>query len=145
FRSIWSLLLPAFTLGLGLGAVLARLLRAALIEQFSAHYMRTVMAKGGNARRQLMHAFRNALTPVVVVFFLQAGMVLTGTVLVEAVFSWAGVGSLLVEAIHSRDYPVVQGCVLFIGFVYMLANACADMLALHLDPRIADKTELEEV
>jgi peptide/nickel transport system permease protein len=131
-----SIILPSLTLGLGLAAALARMVQASLSEQLGAAYLHTLRAKGGSFARGITHhALRNAWLPVVVVFCLQLGMVLTGAVLTEAVFGWPGLGNLLVEALHSRDYAVLQGCLLLIGLVYILANLLADSLTLLLDPR----------
>jgi peptide/nickel transport system permease protein len=134
-----SIVLPALTLGLGMGAVLARLLAATLREESAKAYGLTVAAKGGGTRTLLHHWLRNALGPVVLVFCLQLGMVLTGTVLTEAVFGWPGVGSLLVESLNSRDYPVVQGCLILISVGYGLAVLLADVLQALLDPRLRRK------
>lgn len=135
--SATSLALPAITLGLGLGAHLARLVAASLREQLNADYARTARAKGATDRRILIsHTLRNALVPVVIIFCLQLGMVLTGTVLTEAVFGWPGLGSLLIEALHGRDYPLVQGLLLLISLVYMAALILGDTAAALLDPRL---------
>lgn len=132
-----SLVLPALTLGVGMGAHLARLLAASLEGELQADYVRTARAKGAGFRRRLAHhALRNALVPVVIVFCLQLGMVLTGTVLTEAVFGWPGLGSLLVEALHGRDYPLIQGLLLLISLTYMAALVLGDWLAGRLDPRL---------
>jgi ABC-type dipeptide/oligopeptide/nickel transport system permease component len=130
------LVLPALTLGLGMGAVLARLLAATLGEERRKAYGLTVVAKGGGTGTQLHHWLRNALGPVVLVFCLQLGMVLTGTVLTEAVFGWPGIGNLLVESLNARDYPVVQGCLILISVGYGLAILLADILQALLDPRL---------
>lgn len=132
-----SVVLPAITLGLGMSAVLARMLTASLKEQTHADYMRTAMAKGMPFGEALFrHALRNALLPTVQVVFLQVGMLLTGAVLTEAIFGWPGLGNLLVDALHQRDYPVMQGCLLLISLVYMLALLFADMVSALLDPRV---------
>ncbi len=131
-----SAILPSFTLGLGLAAVVARMLAASLNEETHKDYVRTVVAKGGGQGRATFHAVRNALLPTVQIVFLQLGMVLTGAVLTEAVFGWPGLGNLLVEALHQRDYPVIQGCLLFISLVYMLCVLLADVVSALLDPRV---------
>lgn len=131
-----SVILPAVTLGLGLAAVVARMLAASLDEETHKDYVRTVVAKGGAGSRAVRHAVRNALLPTVQIVFLQLGMVLTGAVLTEAVFGWPGLGNLLVEALHQRDYPVIQGCLLLISLVYMLCVLLADMVSALLDPRV---------
>ncbi len=136
-RQGWeSAILPSLTLGLGLAAVVARMLAASLNEETHKDYVRTVIAKGGGQGRATWHAVRNALLPTVQIVFLQLGMVLTGAVLTEAVFGWPGLGNLLVEALHQRDYPVIQGCLLFISLVYMLCVLLADMVSAVIDPRV---------
>jgi peptide/nickel transport system permease protein len=132
-----SLVLPALTLGTGMAAVLARMLRGSLLETLSEDYVRTARAKGvpeGTVVRR--HALRNAALPVVTVFGMQAGALLAGAVITETVFAWPGIGSLLVEAIQRRDYPVVQGCVLLISTGYVLVNALTDLAYAWLDPRV---------
>lgn len=132
-----SAVLPSVTLGLGMAAVLARMLAESLQHELGADYMRTLKAKGGNEGRGLWrHALPNALLPAVQIFFLQLGMVLTGAVLTEAVFGWPGIGNLLVEALHQRDYPVIQGCLLMISLVYMVCVLVADVVSGWLDPRV---------
>ncbi|RYG61454.1 MAG: ABC transporter permease [Alphaproteobacteria bacterium] len=131
-----SVILPSLTLGLGLAAVVARMLTASLNEETHKDYVRTVIAKGGGKGRAMWHAVRNALLPTVQIVFLQLGMVLTGAVLTEAVFGWPGLGNLLVEALHQRDYPVIQGCLLFISLVYMVCVLLADVVSAMLDPRV---------
>lgn len=137
YESWRGLVLPAVTLGLGMGAVLARLLANSLREEMAADYVRQVVAKGaGRVRVVGRHALRNSWGPVLVIFCLQMGMVLTGTVLTEAVFGWPGVGTLLVEALQGRDYPVVQGCILLISLVYGVLGVAGDVGAALLDPRV---------
>jgi len=132
-----SLILPALTLGLSLAAVIARMTTASLEEEAHRDYVRTVLAKGAHRGRVLWtHTLRNALLPVVQIIFLQMGMLLTGAVLTEAVFGWPGLGNLLVEALHQRDYPVIQGCLLFIAFTYMVCVLLADVVSALLDPRV---------
>lgn len=132
-----SVVLPALTLGLGMSAVLARMLGASLRFESRADYMRTAAAKGLPYVTALFrHALRNALLPTVQIVFLQIGMLLTGAVLTEAIFGWPGLGNLLVDALHQRDYPVMQGCLLLISLVYMIALLLADMVSVLLDPRI---------
>lgn len=132
-----SLILPAITLGTGMAAITTRLLRSSLLEVLHAGYIRTAKAKGATGRAiVLRHALCNALLPVVTVVFLQAGALLTGAILTEAVFSWPGVGTLMIEALNRRDYTVVQGGVLFIATVYMLMTLLADVVYAFVDPRI---------
>lgn len=135
-QGVASMVLPSITLGLGLAAVVARMLAESLMEESPKDYVRTVIAKGGEVWRVRWHVVRNALLPTVQIVFLQLGMVLTGAVLTEAVFGWPGLGNLLVEALHQRDYPVIQGCLLLISLVYMLCVLLADVVSALLDPRV---------
>jgi peptide/nickel transport system permease protein len=132
-----SLILPAVTLGTGMAAVLARMTRASLLETLGEDYIRTARAKGlGEARVVWRHGLRNAALPVVTVLGMQVGALLGGAVITETVFSWPGIGSLLVESIQRRDYPVVQGCVLLVSVTYVLVNTATDLLYAWLDPRV---------
>jgi ABC-type dipeptide/oligopeptide/nickel transport system permease component len=132
-----SLVLPAVTLGMGMAAVLARMVRSGLLEVLAEDYVRTARAKGLSPGAVVWrHALRNAWLPVVTLLGLQLGGLLGGAVVTETVFSWPGVGSLLVESIQRRDYPVVQACVLLISLIYVLVNALTDLLYGILDPRI---------
>jgi peptide/nickel transport system permease protein len=131
------LVLPAITLGTALAAILMRMLRSSLLEELNADYIRTARAKGASEKRILFHhATRNALLPVVTLIALQFGSLLTGAVITETIFSWPGIGRLLIQAIFSRDYPLVQGCVLIFAVLYLFANLTADLLYSFLDPRI---------
>jgi peptide/nickel transport system permease protein len=137
-----SLVLPALTLGIALSAILSRMVRASLLEVLNEDYIRTARAKGLRERTVIWrHALFNALLPVITVLGLQLGGLLGGAVIVETVFSWPGVGQLMVEAIHRRDYPVVQGCVLLISFTYILVNTLTDFVYAWLDPRIRFREE----
>lgn len=137
-----ALLLPAVTMGLALAALLSRMVRASVAEELSRPYVLAARARGeGRLGSTLRHAARNALPPVLVVAGLQFGSLLTGAVVTETIFSWPGIGRLLVQAIQRRDYPVVQGCVLFIASVYVLVNAAVDAAAAALDPRVALRRE----
>jgi peptide/nickel transport system permease protein len=132
-----SLILPALTLGTGMAAVLARMTRASLLETLGEDYVRTARAKGlSEARVVWQHGLRNAALPVVTVLGMQLGALLGGAVITETVFAWPGIGSLLVESIQRRDYPVVQGCVLLVSVTYVLVNAATDLLYAWLDPRV---------
>ncbi|HVN87903.1 MAG TPA: ABC transporter permease [Candidatus Binatia bacterium] len=131
------LILPAVTLGLGMASVLARLLRASLLDQLHGDHLRAARAKGASEVRVLLrHALPNALLPVVTVMGLQAGALLSGAILTETIFGWPGLGRLTVTAIETRDYPLVQGCVLVIALTYVAVNLAADLLCLWVDPRI---------
>ena len=133
------LVLPATTLALGMGGVLVRLTRSAMLDALSADHLRTARAKGaGRARVAIVHALRTALPPVVTVIGLQAGALLAGAIVTETIFAWPGIGRLVVQAIGARDYPLVQGCVLTIGFAYVLVNLATDVVLALLDPRMRD-------
>ncbi len=132
-----SLVLPALTLGTALAAVLARMVRSSLLEVLQEDYVRTARAKGLSRTRVILrHALGNALLPVITVLGLQFGTLLGGAVITERVFSWPGIGSLTIEAIQNRDYPVVQGCVLLISLAYVTVNFLTDLAYVVIDPRI---------
>ncbi len=132
-----SLILPAVTLGTSLSAILARMVRSSLLEVLGEDFVRTAHAKGLSAGVVLCrHALPNAAIPVVTLLGLQLGALLGGAVITEIVFSWPGLGSLLVEAIQSRDHPVVQGTVLVISLGYVGVNLMTDLAYAWLDPRI---------
>ena len=131
------LVLPAVTLGAALAAVLARMTRASLIDELRELYVLAARARGlSRGRAVLAHAFRNSLIPVVTILGLQLGAVLTGTIITETIFAWPGVGRLLIQAINFRDYPLVQGCILFIAVTYVAMNLLVDLTYAWLDPRI---------
>ena len=131
------LILPAVTLGAALAAVIARMTRASLIDELSELYVLAARARGASRRRAVLkHALRNSLIPVVTIVGLQLGAVLTGTIITETIFSWPGVGRLLIQAINFRDYPLVQGCILFIAVTYVAMNLLVDLTYAWLDPRI---------
>ncbi len=131
------LVLPAVTLGAALAAIVARMTRASLIEELGELYVLAARARGvSRTRAVLRHALRNSLIPVVTIVGLQLGAVLTGTIITETIFSWPGVGRLLIQAINFRDYPLVQGCILFIAVTYVAMNLVVDVTYAWLDPRI---------
>ncbi|MBN1297033.1 ABC transporter permease subunit [bacterium] len=132
-----SYVLPAITLGTALAAILTRMTRSSLLEVLKEQYIMTAYAKGASHRRAILkHALRNALIPVITIMGLQFGALLGGSVITETVFSWPGIGRELIQAIQSRDYPVVQGCVLLISFCYVFVNLITDLTYGILDPRI---------
>jgi len=134
---IGSLVLPAITLGTAMAAILSRMVRATLLEVLNEDYIRTARAKGlGPGAVIWRHALRNAFLPVITLLGLQLGALLAGAVITEAVFSWPGIGQLIIEAIQGRDYPVVQACVLLISLSYVLVNTLTDLAYSWLDPRI---------
>ena len=131
------LVLPAVTLGASTLGIVARMTRASMIEVLDEDYIRTARAKGVRERLIVArHALRNALLPVIAVVALQFGFVLAGSVLVETVFSFPGIGWLIVESISMRDFPVVQGSILLVTFVSVLVNLAADILYGYADPRV---------
>ncbi len=131
------LVLPAITLGTGLAAILARMMRQSLIAVRNADYIRTARAKGLSAFAALIrHGLRNALTPVITLLGLETGALLTGAIVTEMIFSWPGMGRLMIGAINARDYPVVEGCVLTFALTYVAANMLADVFYGIADPRI---------
>jgi ABC-type dipeptide/oligopeptide/nickel transport system permease component len=136
--SLAHLVLPAATLGASTLGLVARMTRASMIEVLNEDFVRTARAKGVVERTVILrHAFRNAVLPVIAVVALQFGFVLGGSVLVETVFSYPGVGWLIVESISMRDFPVVQGAVLLVTFLSVLVNLAADILYNYADPRVA--------
>ena len=131
------LILPTIVLGTQPLAVIARMTRSAMLEVLGEDYIRTARAKGLSALRVVaLHAFRNALIPVVTVIGLQVGVLFTGAILTETIFSWPGVGKWLIEAINRRDYPVLQGGLLLLGFVVMVVNLLVDLTYGVINPRI---------
>ena len=132
-----SVLLPAVTLAVGPTAVVSRLLRSSLLEVFGEDYLRTARGKGlGQLSVVLRHALRNAAVPVVTYLGTVWGALLEGVVITEVIFAWPGLGLLLVESITGRDYPMIQGIVLFAGLVYIVMNLLVDLSYRLLDPRI---------
>jgi peptide/nickel transport system permease protein len=131
------LVLPAVTLGTALAAILARMLRQSLVQVREADYIRTARAKGLSAFAALTrHGLRNALTPVITLVGLETGALLTGAIVTEMIFSWPGMGRLLIAAISARDYPLVEGCVLTFALSYVVVNMATDMVYAMADPRI---------
>jgi dipeptide transport system permease protein len=138
FRSALShLVLPAIVLGTVPLAVIARMTRSAMLEVLGEDYIRTARAKGvPYVRVVAIHALRNALIPVVTVIGLQVGVLVTGAILTETIFSWPGVGKWLIEGINRRDYPVLQGGTLLIGAIVMIVNLMVDVAYGLINPRI---------
>ncbi|GGM50272.1 nickel ABC transporter permease [Dactylosporangium sucinum] len=131
------LVLPAVTLGASLAAINMRMTRSSMLEVLNQDYVRTARAKG-LAERVIMvrHALRNSLIPVVTVLGIELGALLGGTVIVEQVFAWPGLGTMVIRGISQRDYPVVQGTLLFLAFFYVLVNYLVDLVYTYLDPRL---------
>lgn len=137
-RGGWShLILPAITLSSYSMASLTRLIRSGVIEVLNADYIRTARAKGLGARVILFkHTLKNALISVVTLVGLQLGALLSGAVIIETVFAWPGIGRLTIEAIHTRDYPLVQAGVLCMAVIFVLVNQSVDLCYRWLDPRL---------
>ena len=136
-ESLKYFILPALSLALPLGAVLLKMSRAALLEVMKKDYIRTAKAKGlSHFGVGLRHGLKNALVPIVTVLGLQSGALLTGTVIVESIFDWPGLGLLLLESIQKRDYPLVQGAVLFISSIYVLVNLAVDLIYIWIHPKM---------
>lgn len=130
-------LLPAFALGAAAMASIARMLRSSLLEVVSSNFIRTVRARGaGPGTVLLKHATRNSMVPVVTILGLQVGHILGGTVILESIFAIPGLGSLIFEAVQMRDYPVVLGCVVVYGAVFVFVNILVDLFYGLIDPRI---------
>lgn len=136
-REAASVVLPALTLGASMSGILARLLRASILEVSLEDFTRTARAKGLSEDQTLWrHSLPNAWTPVLSVVGLQLGALLGGSVITETIFAWPGVGRLAIESIQGRDFPVAQGCFLTIALVYVLANLATDLAYGLADPRI---------
>ncbi|HEY9267862.1 MAG TPA: nickel ABC transporter permease [Methylotenera sp.] len=132
-----SIILPAATLGFGLSAILTRMTRTSLLEVLNDDYIRTARAKGLSERVVILrHALRAALLPIITIVGLQMGSLLAGAVITETIFSWDGLGRLLVESIEKRDYPVTQACVLIVALSYVVVNLLTDLLYKLADPRV---------
>jgi peptide/nickel transport system permease protein len=131
------LVLPAITLGMIAAAIIARLTRSSMLEVLGQDYVRTARAKGlGGFAVVVRHALKNALIPIITIFGLQFGNLLAGAVIVETVFSRPGLGRLIVGGILNKDFPLVQGVVLFVATVYVLINVLVDVAYAYADPRI---------
>jgi peptide/nickel transport system permease protein len=135
--NIKGLVLPAVTLGAATAAIIARLTRSSLLEVLQLEYIRTARAKGLAERGVIYgHALKNAMIPVMTIIGLQVGALLGGAIITETIFVLPGVGRLAVDAIFTRDFPVLQGVVLFLALIYLFVNLTVDVLYAYLDPRI---------
>lgn len=131
------LLLPSLTLGIAMAAVYVRLLRSSLLESLGQDFIRSARARGlSQTRIFFFHAFRHCLTPVITIFGVSLGSLLGGTVIIEVLFAYPGVGKLVVEAIVRRDYPVIQGYILFMGLFVVMINLLVDLSYRYLNPEI---------
>ncbi len=136
-QGLRHLILPALALGTIPMAIIARMTRSSMLEVLNQDYVRTARAKGLKERSVILnHALRNALLPVITVVGLQVGILLSGAILTETVFSWPGIGRWLVDAINARDYPIVQGVTLTIAVIFVVINLIVDILYTLVDPRV---------
>jgi len=132
-----SLVLPSVTMGMALAAILTRMIRVSLAEELNQLYVTTAYAKGVTRMKAIFgHAMKNALIPVITVLALQFGSLLTGAIITEQIFSWPGLGRLLIQSITTRDYPQVQASILVIAVTYIFVNFISDLLYAVVDPRI---------
>jgi len=132
-----SLVLPSMTMGLALAAILTRMIRVSLADELTQRYVTTAIAKGVTRSRAIFgHALKDALIPVITVLALQFGSLLTGAIITEQIFSWPGLGRLLIQSISTRDYPQVQASILVIALTYIFVNFISDLLYGVVDPRI---------
>ncbi|MBL8337452.1 MAG: ABC transporter permease [Rhodoferax sp.] len=137
WQAVLNLMLPALTLGIYVSGIFARFLRASLLGELKADYVRTARSKGLRERDVVgRHVMRNALLPFVTIVGLMMANFIGGTVVTESVFTYPGLGRLLIQAISTRDYPLIQGCILFILLVFVLINLLVDVLYAYIDPRI---------
>ena len=136
-NSLWHLILPAFTLATIPMAIIARMTRSSMLEVMSKDYIRTARAKGlSHGAVVFKHALKNAFLPIVTVIGLNFGLLLGGAVLTETIFSWPGLGRYVVDSLLARDYPAVQGCILFFAVIMVLVNLTVDILYFYVDPRL---------
>jgi peptide/nickel transport system permease protein len=132
-----SLVLPSVTMGLALSAILTRMIRVSLADELGQLYVTTAIAKGVTRSKAIFrHALKNALIPVITILALQFGSLLTGAIITEQIFSWPGLGRLLIQSITTRDYPQVQASILVIALTYIMVNFISDLLYGVVDPRI---------
>lgn len=137
FDLLHHLFLPSLTLALVPASVIARIMRSSMLEVIFQDYIRTAKAKGCNPLQVLIkHAIKNSLIPVVTIIGLQIGYVIGGAVVVETIFSWPGVGHLLMQSVLTRDYPLVIGGTIFLAFIFIITNLLVDLLYSFIDPRI---------
>ena len=137
-RNLQIMILPAAILGVSISGSVMRMTRSSVLEVLRQDFIKTVRAKGASERVAIFkHALRNALIPIITLIGMQIGSLLGGAVIVEQIFSLPGLGQMTLTGINQRDYPVVQGCVLFIAFIYVLVNLVTDLLYAYIDPRIS--------
>tara|TARA_B100000749_G_scaffold280455_1_gene276571 strand:+ start:45 stop:968 length:924 start_codon:yes stop_codon:yes gene_type:complete len=134
---IGHLILPSLSLAIPLGSVLLRMVRASVMEVKSQDYIRTARSKGLSWKGMYFkHALKNAMIPILTTVGLQLGALLTGTVITETIFDWPGIGTLLFNSIQQRDYPLIQGCILFVAVVYVLVNFITDIAYSYFNPKV---------
>ena len=135
--SFHAIILPAFTLALGMIAVIIKLTRNCMLELIESDVVRTARAKGlGEWVILIQHTFRLVLIPIISIIGMQFGSLLSGAVITETIFSWNGLGMLLVESIQTRDYPITQACIFMIAISYILINMITDLIYRLVDPRV---------
>ncbi|MEM0473027.1 MAG: ABC transporter permease, partial [Sulfolobales archaeon] len=133
------IILPAVTLALLLMGNLTRITRAAVMEALGSNHVLTAISKGLGSRVILVrHVLRNAMIPIITIMGIQVGALLGGAVITETVFAWPGIGSLLIDSLFYRDYPLAQGIILFIVFVFIVINIITDILYAYIDPRVRE-------
>ena len=137
YGTLSHLVLPTVTLGGFVAASIMRVTRSSMLDALEADYVRTARSKGAPEWRVvLIHALKNAAVPILTITALQTATILRGAVVTETVFSWPGVGKIAVDAVYSRDFPLVQAAVMFMGMVFLMVNLMSDLLYVRLDPRI---------
>lgn len=137
-RNLEIMILPALVLGVSISGSVMRMTRSSVLEVLRQDFIKTVRAKGASERVAIFkHALRNALIPIITLIGMQIGSLLGGAVIVEQIFSLPGLGQMTLTGINQRDYPVVQGCVLVIAFIYVIVNLITDILYAYIDPRIS--------
>lgn len=131
------IILPATTLGIGIAATTTRIVRSSMLDVLRQNYIRTARAKGLKETIVIgKHALKNAIIPIITISGLQFASLLEGAVVIETIFAWPGVGRLLVDSINQRDFPMIQGCILFIAIIFVLVNLLVDLSYVYLDPRV---------
>lgn len=142
YGSVRYMVLPALTLGAGLAGITTRLTRSSMLEVLNQDYVTTARSKGLSERRIIFkHALKNAFIPIITVIGIQLGHLLGGTVIVESIFAWPGIGKLLVDSIYARDFATVQACALLFAIIFVLINLIVDILYLFLNPKISYQKE----
>jgi len=137
-RGTWQhLILPALTLGLGLGTVYARVLRAQILDMLNQHFVKASKARGISATRILLfQVLKHAMLPIVTMIGTSFAFMLSGSIIVESIFSWPGLGQYIIQSIHMRDYPVIQGYAIFAALLFIVIHTMVDLIYLIIDPRL---------